>query len=75
MSEYPEDVMKAARKHCDLAGVTPHSEMRVHCENVAAAAIMAERERCVKITETMRVYEIGDRFMIASAIRKGGDAS
>lgn len=45
MSEVPEDVMDAARNACNLCGVTPTSDMRVHAEHVAAVAIEAERNR------------------------------
>lgn len=51
MSEIPEDVMKEARYHCLMAGVTEHSDMRVHCEHIAAAAILAERKRCLALCE------------------------
>ena len=49
MTEIPEDVMAAARKHCGLVGVTPHSHIRVICEHLAAFSILAERERCADI--------------------------
>lgn len=65
MSEYPEDVMKAAWDACgDRYG------RNVSVALVIARAIMAERQRCAKIAETMKVYEIGDRFMLTAAIRK-----
>lgn len=43
--DIPKDVQEAARNQCSLAGVTPASDMRVHCECVAAFAILAERAR------------------------------
>jgi hypothetical protein len=75
MSEYPEDIMNAARKQCDLAGVTPHSDMRVHCEYVAAAAILDERERCIKICAAERewggnVRDVQNRIENGSSERK-----
>lgn len=72
MSEYPEDVMKAEEQWANSITVL---ENRENVKLTIFRAIMAERERCAKIVETTRVYEIGDRFMIAATIRKGGDAS
>lgn len=98
MSEYPEDVMKAARDASLLCiggmcstyrhdyGLLPENERKAlyvtmsqlayhDVAPVIARAIMEERQRCAEIVDKMKVYEIGDRFMLAAAIRKGGDAS
>jgi hypothetical protein len=45
VTEIPKDIMAEARRQCDACGITPHSDMRIHAENVAAFAILAERER------------------------------
>lgn len=42
---FTDAVMSEARKACDLCGVTPTSDMRIHAEYVAATAILMERNR------------------------------
>ena len=48
MSEYPEDVMKAARECADLCLYTTDDRMALHI----ARAIMAERERCADLSKS-----------------------
>lgn len=45
MSEFSEDIMKAANELADKHYVDKHSFVR----EIIAAAILAERERCMKI--------------------------
>lgn len=45
----------------------------IACQALIDEAVMAERERCAKVVETMKVCEIGDRLMLASSIRKGDE--
>lgn len=45
-----EDIREAAKRACSLCGITPHSDMRVFAEQVAAVAIEQERNRCVAIS-------------------------
>ena len=65
----PKDVMAAAMR----ALMVNQPEM---VESVARAllarderAAKKEREACAKLAETHKYYEIGDRWMLASAIR------
>jgi hypothetical protein len=44
-------------------------DVRKVLEDLVAAAVRIERERCAKIVETQKIYEIGDRHMLAAAIR------
>lgn len=62
MSEIPGDIMEAAW-NCLGDLYEPDLAEKI------SRAILAERERCAKIVETQKVYEVGDRHMLASAIR------
>lgn len=73
MSEYPEDVMKAARECTDLCLYTTDDRMAVHI----ARALMAERERCAAVgywvcAETRHVT-LGDK--VRGAINQPSSAA
>ena len=81
MAEYPEDVMKAARKAA-LTHRTPFNLVKAIVEGredtmypvpQIAAAIIAERERCATLIER-RGGSIPDRQEIAREIRGGVSA-
>ena len=65
MSEYPEDVMKAARECADLCLYTTDERMAVHI----ARAIMAERERNsqARFEELQAAYRRGVDFACEGA--------
>lgn len=66
MSEYPEDVMKAARRVLDEALYGGDGL------NAIASAIMAERKRCLSLVQRIRsMYEF-DRHALAEEIAHPG---
>lgn len=66
MSEYPEDVMKAARECADLCLYTTDDRMAVHI----ARALMAERQRCADIVLNANALNADERYFLKQVARK-----
>lgn len=72
MEKVPEHIMEEAQ---DVAFDCDPTKTSDQIANTIAVALLAAekrgREEAAKICETHRVYEIGDRHMLAAAIRSG----
>lgn len=75
MTEYPEDIMKAARgaidRMPDLKAMMDPSEFWEAAENQVCAALLAERQRCAGVAESFG-GAMGQE--LHDAIMKGGEA-
>lgn len=80
MSEYPEDIMKAAQKAIDhmpdLKAMMDPSQFWEVAEEAVAAAILAERERCRQFVLQAHGLDFYPTIFedTAEAISKGGAA-